>query len=379
MKDTIKNMIDFESITRIRSSVNTEILPFGKNNLVNLIPIEYFKNSAKVLINGKLFIAQIEQNIPLQEEIISLVVETNPFTLSLNLFPIFKKNRNSFLDQITNKFKIKNSKENRLLITEIIESELPLIKSKLINLGKLTQKLKVKDLELSLLINLIWKYSDSEIPVISDLYENLFSISFTSVCKNLFEEVKELLLGDEDHYLLNEINTNLIYDESRENTKALQSKSEEFFKILKYLNSHKNNTLADGFIKYSTMYILQKSVFKDYDYFPDFAIVKKKSGLTYIKYHVKKLYLSNEMPSYVLEFEHEEIPVKVKGYLRNNFLLGTIDSDNTANELLLKEISALQNKLNKKWSINSDLNISEDGICVTENSIHKKGINKLVS
>ena len=45
MKDTIKNMIDFESITRVRSSANTEILPFEKNSLVNLIPIEYFKNS----------------------------------------------------------------------------------------------------------------------------------------------------------------------------------------------------------------------------------------------------------------------------------------------------------------------------------------------
>ena len=85
------------------------------------------------------------------------------------------------------------------------------------------------------------------------------------------------------------------------------------------------------------------------------------------------------MPSYVLEFEHEEIPIKLKGYLRNNLLLGNIDSKNTENDLLLKEINQLQNKLNNKWSINSDLNIWEDRICVTENSIHKKGINKLVS
>ncbi len=379
MKDTIKNMIDLESITRVRNSANTEVLQFEKYSLVNLIPIEYFKNSAKVLINGKLFIAQIEQNIPLHEELISLVVETNPFTLSLNLFPVFRKNKGLFLDQIIHKFKIRNSKENRELITKVIESEMPVIKSKLINLGKLTQKLKVKDLELSLLINLIWSYSDSEVPIISDLYENLFSLSFSTVCRNLFEEIKEILLNNEDHFLLNEINTNLIYDESRENKIALQSKSEELFKILKYLNGHKNNNSSDNFIKYSTIYILQKSVFKDYDYFPDFAIIKMKNGLMFLKYNIKKLYLSNEMPSYALEFEHEEIPVKVKGYLRNNFLLGNIDSENTENDLLLKEINELRNKLNKKWNINSDLNISEDRICITENFIHKKGINKLVS
>jgi hypothetical protein len=380
MKNFIKNMIDVESITRVRNSVNTEILPFEKNSLVNLTPLEYFNNSAKVLINGKLFIAQIDQTIPTNEEIIAWVVETNPFVLSLNLFPIYRKNRNIFLDQIIQKLKLRNSKENKSLIARIIEEEVPVIKSKVISLDELTQKFRVKDLELSLLISLIWKFSEREVYSISDLYENLFSLSFTTVCKNIFKNVKELLLSNEDNYLLNEVNSNLIYDEKRENIKALQSKSDDLFRIIKYLNARtSNNVIINEFIKFSSIYILQKSVFKDYDYYPDFAIVKKKNGLAFIKYNIKKMYLSNGAPSYTVDYEHEEIPIKVKGFFRNNFLSGNIDSAATKNDVLQNEIKQMKNTLKNKWEINSDIKISEEHISITENTIHQKGINKLVS
>ncbi|MFZ1292269.1 MAG: hypothetical protein WAR79_19395 [Melioribacteraceae bacterium] len=380
MKNTLKNMIDFESLTRVRNSVNAEIFLPEKNNLVSLIPLEYFGHSVKVLIDGKIFIAEFDEKIPLKAELVAFIVEKSPVTLSLNLTQLLSKNKNYLLEQICEKLKIPNTDRNKDLLVKIIQEEKPIIKSKFLQLEIITQKIKAKDLELSLLINLIWKYSEKDIPLILDLYENLFSISFSSTCKYLFNSIKNLLLNQEDVYLLNEVNANLIYDTKRENTIALQNKSEILFNLIKYLNDGDYSSKeVDEFIKFSSIYILQKSVFKDYDYYPDFVVIKRGNGFSFIKYNFKKLYLSNGMPSYKLEFEHGEIPAKIKGFLRNNFLIGSIDIENYENNLLLKEIDELKNDINKRWQINMELNITEDQIYSAEKSFQKNGINKLVS
>lgn len=373
-------MINFESITRMRSSVNPDSFLSDKNTLVSLIPLEYYKNSAKVLINGKLFFAQIEENVPIKEELVALVVESNPFTLSLNFTNYFKKNRSILLDQIIERINITNNDANKELLTQLIKEELPIIKSKFLQLEKLTKKIKVKDLELSLLINLVWKYSENDSYTIYELYENLFSLSFNMVCKNLFNEIKEILLTQEDNYLLNEINLNLIYDEKQINTKVFQSKNEIIINLIKYLSESKNSSKnIENFIKYSTMYIMQKSVLKDYDYHPDFVIIKKRGELSLIKYNAKKMYLTNGMPAYKLEYEVDNLPIKLNAYMRNNFLIGNIDAINNDSKTIQKEIETLKENLSTKWQINSEINMSEEDIYLTENSRHKSGINKLVS
>ncbi|MCB0742680.1 MAG: hypothetical protein KDC67_02150 [Ignavibacteriae bacterium] len=380
MKETIKNMINFESITRMRSSVNPDSFLSDKNTLVSLIPLEYYKNSAKVLINGKLFFAQIEENVPIKEELVALVVESNPFTLSLNFTNYFKKNRSILLDQIIERINITNNDANKELLTQLIKEELPIIKSKFLQLEKLTKKIKVKDLELSLLINLVWKYSENDSYTIYELYENLFSLSFNMVCKNLFNEIKEILLTQEDNYLLNEINLNLIYDEKQINTKVFQSKNEIIINLVKYLSETKiSSKNIENFIKYSTMYIMQKSVLKDYDYHPDFVIIKKRGELSLIKYNAKKMYLTNGMPAYKLEYEVDNLPIKLNAYMRNNFLIGNIDAINNDSKTIQKEVETLKENLSTKWQINSEINMSEEDIYLTENSRHKSGINKLVS
>lgn len=380
MKNTLKNMIDFETLTKVRNSVNSEIFLPEKDNLVSIVALEYFGNSVKVLIDGKIFVAEIDEKIPLKDELIALVVEKNPITLSLNLRQILSKNKSTLYEQIFEKFKISVSQKRRENLTKIIMEEKPLLKSKFLTLDNVTEKIKAKELELSLLINLIWKFSEKDVSMILDLYENLFAVSFSTTCKYLFNSIKDLLLSEENVYLLNEINTKLIYDQHRENVIPLLNKSESLLNLIKYLNeSNLNSAPADEFIKFSSIYIMQKSVFKSYDYFPDFVIIKKSSGFALIKYNIKKLYLSNGQPSYKLTFDDDEIPVKVNGYLRNNFLFGSIDAENYENDILIKEIDHLKSELKEKWEINSDFNLSEEHILWAERKYKKNGLNKLVS
>ena len=53
MKDEITNIINLESITRVRSSLSVNANLPTKNSIVKLIPLEYLEQGVKVLIDGK--------------------------------------------------------------------------------------------------------------------------------------------------------------------------------------------------------------------------------------------------------------------------------------------------------------------------------------
>ncbi|MCB0746242.1 MAG: hypothetical protein KDC90_02160, partial [Ignavibacteriae bacterium] len=101
--------------------------------------------------------------------------------------------------------------------------------------------------------------------------------------------------------------------------------------------------------------------------------------LSLIKYNAKKMYLTNGMPAYKLEYEVDNLPIKLNAYMRNNFLIGNIDAINNDSKTIQKEVETLKENLSTKWQINSEINMSEEDIYLTENSRHKSGINKLVS
>ncbi len=381
MKEIIKNMIDFDEITRVRSSVGSIFHMPKKNSLVSLIPLEHYKNSVKVLINGKLFLAQIDEGIPLNEEIIALVIEDKPFTLSLNLAHYFHKNQSFLLDQIIAKLNIKNNTTTRTALTDIINNELPVIKSKCLQLEELTKVIKVKDLELSLLINLVWHYKEEEFISLKDLFENLFVNPFSDVVDNIFRTLKEILFAEEDNYLQSQLNSKLIFNENSDYSHAIGKQTEIIYGLIKYLNETKvkNNSIRYDFIKYSTIYILQKSVFKDFDFFPDFLVIRRNNSLSLIKYSFKRMYLSKDKPSYKLEFENKDLPIKLKGFLRNNFLMGAMENEVVENISLINELDRFKNRLSNSWQINSDITINSIEEHFAKSKLHKQGFNKLVS
>jgi len=383
MKDDISNIINLESITRVRNSMSLNGNLPTKNTLVKLIPLEYLERGVKVLIDGKLFIAFIDGKIPIKEEIIAYVNSANPISLTLNLSSKIKNNESFFVDNILKKFGVKGTSEIRNTISKVIDEGNFLIKRKILLLAEMNSYIKAEGLEYSLLMNLVWSNTDKNKNFIEELYDDLFNETFESVCDNLFESTNELLFSNLPQYLSQNIRDSLIYNEEVLNTEALNSKVDQIYNVIKQLNDGTNDCASinkkniERFVTYGSKYILQKAVLKDYDYYPDFVIINRNSELSIIHYSIKKIYSNNNQKSYKILFKHDTIPFKLSGIIREKFIVGNIE----INEELVDsdEINSLEECLFDHWGFRSDLtkNSSKKNKFIT--SKIKLEVNKLVS
>lgn len=85
----------------------------------------------------------------------------------------------------------------------------------------------------------------------------------------------------------------------------------------------------------------------------------------------------NDNVSYKVLFNHSKLPFKLTGYLRDNFMVGDMETDNIIIDQ--SSLDDLQKRLNQ-WGLNSDIkvkNSSNDGSVILT-KINKQ-INKLVS
>jgi hypothetical protein len=163
----------------------------------------------------------------------------------------------------------------------------------------------------------------------------------------------------------------------------LVDKSKELYEIIKLLNDYQksnislDNSVISDYIFYSTKYILQKSVLKEYDYFPDFVLVKKDSELEIIHYSVKKLFNTNDNLSYKVIFSSDSLPFELKGIIRNNFFAGEIDVPENLVEK--EEIISIEDRLRGNWEINSDVKVNSKVKNIFKASKLNAELNKLIS
>ncbi len=382
MKDDIRNIINFEDITRVRSSIGASVKLPKKNTIVKLVPLEFLEQGVKVLIDGRLFIAFLDEKIPLKEEIVAFVIESNPFSLSLGLSSILIENESEVINEVIKKLELPNTKMIRKIIVQVIEEGNILIKSKILMLSELLGYIKVSGLELSLLINLVWYNNDKQKDLIEDLYYGLFDDKFEVVCNHLSTSINNLLFSNLPQYLIKTITATLIYSEKRNNLTPFQNKVETILNLIKLLNDYnisanKLNESIDAFVQYGIKYILQKSMLKEYDYYPDFVLVEKGTSLILVNYSIKKIIDSQNEVRYKIEFTNKDLPFKLTGILRDKLLVGnTIAEESIFSD---EEINSLNKSLYNNWGIRSDIKLNSDnrkGVVLPK--LDKK-INKLVS
>lgn len=380
MKDDIINIINLENITRVRSSLNIENYLPGKKSIVKLIPIQYLEQGVKVLIDGKLFIAFIDTKIPIKEEIIAQVKSVSPFSLSLNFSTAVTNSDDFLIDQIIKKFSLKNKNSVRTTIFNVIQEGHILIKSKIVQLLQLTKYIKSDGIEFSLLVDLVWNNNSETKKYIEELYESLFDESFEEVCEKFYSAVNELMFSQLPQYVIQKINATLVHNEASQSSLAILDKSEAVLEIIKLFNSDKGASSVEKntsqFIKYGTKYILQKSVLKEYDYYPDFIILKSEGRELLIHYSIKKVISFNNSARYKIIFKNDALPFELTGIIRDNFLHGNIE---VKEEVALSEtISSLEENLFNHWGFRSSIKLNSNSKDYHLTKINNE-VNRLVS
>ena len=383
MKDDIRNIINLENIRSIGSSISLNTQLPSQDSIVKLNPLEYMEHGLKVLIDGKLYIAFIDGKIPLKEEIIAVVTGTNPFSLSLSLFPLLKNDENVLVKHVLKKFQLPQKLSLKKIIPQVVREDKILIKSKILQLEELMQYFNAEDLEFSLLVDLVWSSNNFSKDMITDLYDNLFNESFEDVCSNLFQSIKLLLFSELPQYLVQKINSTLKYYPENKNSGPLLNKVEPIIELIRQFSS-KNFTRSKNieeevntFIQYGTKYILQKSVLKDYDFLPDFIAVKKDSEIILVQYSIKRVFNSQKQAVHKIIFKNEKLPFQLKGIIRNNFLEGQLDVGDELNDEESK--ITLEKNLFNHWGFRSEIKTGKrvmDDYYVSKISTT---VNKLVS
>jgi len=383
MKDDIRNIINFENLIRVRSSIGAGANMPSKNSIVKLIPLEILEKGVKVLIDGKLFIAMIEGEIPLKEEILAIVTSTNPVSLTLNFSSRFARNENKLISQLLKKLELPDTDKSRDVLKKVVQEDQIIIKSKIQLLHDLLDFIKVSGIEYSLLIQLVWNNHDRNKSFIEDLYMNLFDEPFEQVCEKLFDSINELLFSNLPQYMVWQIRNSLIYNKDSIHLNALLDKSESLVSIVKLLNEKSEfirnfeKEITSKFIKYTAKYTLQKSVFKEFDYIPDFIMIQNDTEATLVHYNVKKVYGNNNTLLHKIIFKHNDLPFKLTGIIREKNLVGEIEFQDYDKYRL--EINTFEKNLFNKWGFRSDLKMKKDDfneILVPKLNVE---INKLVS
>ena len=121
---------------------------------------------------------------------------------------------------------------------------------------------------------------------------------------------------------------------------------------------------------------MQKSVLKDYDYYPDFILLKKDGQQVLIHYSIKKIINFNNNARYKIIFKNDKLPFELSGIIRDNFLHGNIEvkDEPTVHE----NISTLEENLFNHWGFRSSISLNKNSKNYHIAKINTE-VNKLVS
>ncbi|MEE9429546.1 MAG: hypothetical protein V3V16_00800 [Melioribacteraceae bacterium] len=380
MTDSLLNIINIQDLQKTRKPSDSITMP-KQNTLVTVTILERLELGVKVLIDGKLFIAIINENVAMQEELIAWVTDSEKFELSLNLSNQFRENSNYILSEINTRFGFSNSVSANKILTKIIEERKPVIKSKVKLLFEYIQQnqLKLSDSQIFLLINILWDEKGNSTNFIEELFENILSEPFENVCKQLFEITNEIIFAKIPSFIIQQINKT-VYDSSTDNVDALYNKKEIITKAVISLNNYLTNETLIGnrdvvekYVEYGTKYILQKTILQQYNCYPEFVIAKNENELILIMLEIKKYYSNSGEAFYNIVFKQNAIPLELKGIVRNKFLSGNIIIDDE--KLDVELIRKFQQDLKQNWDINSHISFNQNNDSKQTNRSLENGIN----
>ncbi len=295
----ISNTVFVKTFDDESNDVFPQLSP-SKNSIVNVRVIDKIGPVFKILVNGSLFQSKLPIGLGINDEFLAKVISENPFILALN---VFDENESGLLF-ITEfllseiKFELTPSIKKALLI--ILENKKALIKKKL---KKLINQLKninreLNEIEIGLLINLIWEPNEDYDEELFGKKDNVFNISFEKLAESIYETFIDLQKEKISQDIENLLNSTLVLnlDEQDEVTQSfvLSNKSNRFLKIIKLIDFYNeernfNHRTAVNLETLLLKYILQKVVYGKFNVQPEFVILKKETDYELVIFTVEQI------------------------------------------------------------------------------------------
>lgn len=341
--------------------------PPTENSILLLKVIEKTDNGFKILINGDIFIAKLPLNVKLGEIMLGKVITSNPLVIGLDNFVQLKYIDQQFISALVEKLGLKQDKFNIDLVTKLVSGKKALLKSKIDDINEICEPdYTLTEMQIGMLINLLWSSSYSnrneianEIKIIKDIpFDKLCNEIFKSIIRlnnlnlsiEIYDKIKACFFIDllsnnnfNDNRILNILKLIIFIDEYAEKYKDLKTESDELnlfnYKLIQY--------------------VLQKSIYCNFNFYPDFFVIINNKELDLIIYSVEVLNGSNGAKYYKTDIrcgKENEFVGAINGYYSGKGFSGKITIPNTLNSFIKEKYNNILNLLARQTGL--FLNIS---------------------
>lgn len=358
------------SVQQIENLKLTEVTASGKplpakNSIVNINILGKSEGNYRLLVDGRVFQASLPVIVNAGDTLLAKVINTNPFTLSLDQL-IAKTMNESVLSQLLMKLGIKNSAGAKRLLKVLAEIKKPVIKSKFEKLLDLFEKenLKLSDDQLGFYLQVL---SSNE-----QQYENpdrsfaaLFESSSSQLAGRIFNSVKNLQSRQLPAELKKSVEEAFIIDAGDTGAAdglMLKNKNSAQMHLVNQLQEALGDKKMPEQLKIEVfellnslaLFMMYKANSSRIGRFPEFMIIRGEDGLELFEYEFNLSELQkNFRSSFDLNMKPEQLGiVNINGFVSGNNLKADFTSANDTKNELEAAAAELENDLKNSLRLN---------------------------
>ncbi|HPN37634.1 MAG TPA: hypothetical protein PL041_04470 [Melioribacteraceae bacterium] len=271
--------------------------PPTENSIVLLKAFEKVDNGFKLLINGDIFIAKLPIQVKTGETLLGKVISSNPLVIGLDNFVHLKFIDQQFAAGLVEKLGLKPDKINIDLVSKLLSGKKALLKSKIEDIIEITETdYTLTEMQMGMLINLLWS---SEYTNKNELYNEIKiikEIPFDKLCNDIFRSIIRLNNLNLPIEIYNRIKE-CFFINVNENNSPFDNRINKIIGLVNYLEDYAEKFKAlkteseeiKTFTYKIIQYILQKSIYFNFNFYPDFYVIFNKKELDLIIYSIEIL------------------------------------------------------------------------------------------
>jgi hypothetical protein len=327
------------------------------NSLVDINVIDKAQSLYRIIAGGKVFETRLPLNVNLGESFIATVVNNNPTVFRLNNLLNLATGDN-VLEELLLKLNLPVSEASKNILRNIIESDKPIIKSKL---KKLIELITSSETELdssssNLFAQLIWA-SDGFVDFDKDNLKH-FYYSFDDLAQKILVELNHLYKNNPYDAVFGSLNNWLLIDED-----VMSSE----LKLMIYLMKHFESSLSDWLddksnCKNATAYSLLNSYYIQLQYRRNAGLnngmflIKNEDELQYVSYEFKFPEQQEDVLFFKLQMNPSTLGrINIDGYYSQNNIKINFTSTSHSKEVLESNTEELTSALNSKARLTSSI------------------------